>query len=73
MSSVIDHPFFHAYRRYRTPVLAVLSTLILLASAVWSFDVPWRLLLEYMMLCALGVGLLIVLAGLVVAVFKLLC
>lgn len=72
MLSVIDHPFFQAYRRYRTPVLAVLATLILLGSAVWSFDVSWRLLLEYMMLCAIGVALLVVLAGLVVTVFKLL-
>ncbi|WP_372864803.1 hypothetical protein [Spongiibacter sp.] len=47
--------WFAAFKRYRTPVLAVLATLMLVCSAVWSFDVPWREILGYLLMCVLGV------------------
>ncbi|MFT6552511.1 MAG: dolichyl-phosphate-mannose--protein O-mannosyl transferase [Zhongshania marina] len=55
--------YIKAYKRYRTPVLAVLATVMLVCSAVWSFDVPWREIAEYFLLCVLGVGFLALLAA----------
>ncbi|CAA0078733.1 hypothetical protein [Zhongshania aliphaticivorans] len=55
--------YIKAYKHYRTPVLAVLATVMLVCSAVWSFDVPWREIAEYFLLCVLGVGFLALLAA----------
>ena len=56
--------WLHTFKRYRTPVLAVLATLMLVSSAVWSFDVPWRDILGYLLLCVLGVTVIAALAAL---------
>lgn len=50
--------WLQSFKRYRTPVLAVLATLMLVSSAVWSFDVPWREVLGYLLLCVLGVSII---------------
>ena len=55
--------WLHTFKRYRTPVLAVLATLMLVSSAVWSFDVPWRDILSYLLLCVLGVTVIAALAA----------
>ncbi|MFT7406398.1 hypothetical protein [Zhongshania sp.] len=55
--------YIKAYKRYRTPVLAVVATVILVWSAVWSFDVPWQDIAEYLLLCVLGVGFIALLAA----------
>ncbi|WP_269619188.1 hypothetical protein [Zhongshania sp. BJYM1] len=63
--------YIKAYKRYRTPVLAVLATTMLVCSAVWTFDVPWRDIAEYLLLCVFGVGFIALLAAaLVFAVHK---
>jgi|TARA_R110002050_G_scaffold91983_1_gene192742 dolichyl-phosphate-mannose--protein O-mannosyl transferase len=59
----VVNQYIKAYKRYRTPVLAVLATVMLVCSAVWSFDVPWREIAEYFLLCVLGVGFLALLAA----------
>ncbi|WP_159268437.1 hypothetical protein [Zhongshania aliphaticivorans] len=60
--------FIKAYKRYRTPVLAVLATVMLVCSAVWSFDVPWQDIAEYLLLCVVGVGFIALLAAALVFV-----
>ncbi|MEX1665804.1 hypothetical protein [Zhongshania arctica] len=55
--------YIKAYKRYRTPVLAVVATMMLVCSAVWSFDVPWQDIAEYLLLCVLGVGFIALLAA----------
>ncbi|MBQ0759386.1 MAG: hypothetical protein KBT72_07015 [Zhongshania sp.] len=55
--------YIKAYKRYRTPVLAVLATVMLVCSAVWSFNVPWRDIAEYFLLCVLGVAFIALLAA----------
>ncbi|MBO6754143.1 MULTISPECIES: hypothetical protein [Spongiibacter] len=62
--------WLHTFKRYRTPVLAVLATLMLVSSAVWSFDVPWRDILSYLLLCVLGVTVIAALAAATVWLFK---
>jgi uncharacterized membrane protein len=54
--SYVVNQYIKTYRRYRTPVLAVLATVMLVCSAVWSFDVPWQDIAVYFLLCVLGVG-----------------
>ncbi len=61
---------FAAFKRYRTPVLAVLATAMLVCSAVWSFDVPWREILSYLLLCVLGVLVIVGAAAATVYVMK---
>ena len=62
--------WLHTFKRYRTPVLAVLATLMLVSSAVWSFDVPWRDILGYLLLCVLGVTVIAALAAATGWLFK---
>ncbi len=61
---------FAAFKRYRTPVLAVLATTMLVCSAVWSFDVPWREILSYLLLCVFGVLVIVGAAAATVYVMK---
>ncbi len=58
------------FKRYRTPVLAVLATVMLVCSAVWSFDVPWSEIIGYLIACLLGVTVIVISAALVVFLFK---
>ena len=62
--------YISAYKRYRTPVLAVLATMMLVCSAVWSFDVPWRDIAEYFLLCVMGVTFIALLAAALVFTIK---
>lgn len=62
--------YLAVYKRYRTPVLAVLATLMLVGSAVWSFDIPWQVIAEYFVICMLGVAVIAVAAGVLVAIIK---
>jgi|TARA_Y100001936_G_scaffold252750_1_gene313889 hypothetical protein len=62
--------WFVLFKRYRTPVLAVLATVMLVCSAVWSFDVPWREVLGYLLMCVLGVVVIVAAATATVFVMK---
>lgn len=62
--------WFAIFKRYRTPVLAVIATLMLVCSAVWSFDIAWREVLSYLLLCVLGVTGIAAAAAATVFVFK---
>lgn len=64
--------YFIVFKRYRTPVLAVLATLMLVSSAVWSFDIPWQQVAQYFIICLLGVVVIALAAAALVAVVKLL-
>jgi|TARA_R110000782_G_scaffold20779_21_gene56272 dolichyl-phosphate-mannose--protein O-mannosyl transferase len=66
----VANQYVKAYKRYRTPVLAVLATVMLVCSAVWSFDVPWRDIAQYFLLCVLGVAFIALLAAALVFVMK---
>lgn len=70
MDSSLLQDYIKAAKRYRTPVLAVLATLMLVCSAVWSFDVPWRDIAEYFLLCVLGVGFVAMLSAVLVFILK---
>jgi hypothetical protein len=70
--SYVVNQYIKTYRRYRTPVLAVLATVMLVCSAVWSFDVPWQDIAVYFLLCVLGVSFIALLsAALVFTINKL--
>lgn len=58
------------FKRYRTPVLAVLATVMLVCSAVWSFDVPWSEIIGYLIACVLGMVIIVTAAGIVVFLLK---
>ncbi|WP_027873831.1 hypothetical protein [Spongiibacter marinus] len=62
--------WFVLFKRYRTPVLAVLATVMLVCSAVWSFDVPWSEVLGYLLVCVLGVAVIVAAATATVFVMK---
>lgn len=62
--------WFVLFKRYRTPVLAVLATVMLVCSAVWSFDVPWSEVLGYLLMCVLGVAVIVAAATATVFVMK---
>lgn len=64
--------YFAMFKRYRTPVLAVLATLMLVSSAIWSFDIPWQEVAQYFVICLLGVAVIALAAAALVAVIKLL-
>lgn len=64
--------YFILFKRYRTPVLALIATVLLASSAVWSFDIPWQDILQYVLLSAIGVVIIALLAAVCVAIFKLL-
>lgn len=63
--------YIAVFKRYRTPVLAVLATLMLVGSAVWSFNIPWQDMLEYFVICLAGVAIIVVAALACVALIKL--
>ncbi|WP_373078005.1 hypothetical protein [Zhongshania sp.] len=66
MNSSVIQDYIKIVKRYRTPVLAVLATLMLVGSAVWSFEIPWQDIAQYFLLCVAGVGFVVILsAGLV--------
>ena len=50
------------WRRYRTPVLAVVATLLLLWSTVTIFDVPVKEVAGFLLICLVGVMLIVLLA-----------
>lgn len=68
----MTHPAIQRFKRYRTPVLSVLATVLLVTSAVYSFDVPWRNMAAYLAICIAGVLVIACAAGLLVLVIKLL-
>lgn len=49
-------------RRYRTPVLALIATLLLVWSTVVIFDVPISEVLGFLLVCVLGVACIVALA-----------
>ena len=50
------------WRRYRTPVLAVTATALLVWSAVVIFGLPVEEMLGFLLVCFIGVALIIALA-----------
>jgi dolichyl-phosphate-mannose--protein O-mannosyl transferase len=62
--------YFRQFKRYRTPVLAVLSTVMLVFSAVWTFNIPWQEILEYFVICLLGVLFVALLSAALVYILK---
>lgn len=50
------------WRRYRTPVLAVTATVLLVWSAVVIFGLPAEEMLGFLLVCVIGVALIIALA-----------
>lgn len=48
------------YRRFRTPILAVVATMTFVGAAVYSFDVPWRDIGAYFVAATLLVLLIMV-------------
>ena len=70
MDSSVLQDYFKAAKRYRTPVLAVLATLMLVGSAVWSFDIPWQDIAEYFLLCVAGVACMAALSAVLVFILK---
>ncbi len=50
------------WRRYRTPILAVLATLLLVWSTVAIFDVPAMEMMGFLLVCVAGVAIIILLA-----------
>ena len=70
MDSSIFQGYIKTAKRYRTPVLAVLATLMLVGSAMWSFDVPWQDMATYFVLCIAGVIFVALLSAALVFVVK---
>ena len=62
--------YIAVFKRYRTPVLAILATLMLVGSAIWSFDIPWQDMLGYFVICLFGVAIIAIAALACVAVIK---
>ncbi|HUH38835.1 MAG TPA: hypothetical protein VL027_12905 [Spongiibacteraceae bacterium] len=50
------------YRRWRTPVLGVVATVLLIGAAIVTFDADPRELLEFLLGAVLGLGLLVLVA-----------
>ncbi|HCS29574.1 MAG TPA: hypothetical protein DIW43_19120 [Spongiibacteraceae bacterium] len=50
------------WRRYRTPVLAVVTTALLVWSTVVIFEVPLAEVAGFLAVCVAGVGIIMVLA-----------
>ncbi|QQD19844.1 hypothetical protein I6N98_08405 [Spongiibacter nanhainus] len=69
---MMSHPVLQRIKRYRTPVLSVVATVLLVTSAVYSFDVPWQDMMTYLAVCVAGVLVIACAAGLLVTVIKLL-
>ncbi len=60
------------YRRYRTIILGSVATLLLLAAAVFSFDVDWREIAAFLGYSLLLLGVVILAAALLVGLLVLL-
>lgn len=50
------------WRRYRTPVLVVVTTLLLVWSTVVIFDVPLAEVTGFLIVCVIGLGFIVLLA-----------
>ena len=61
---------YRRYKRVRTPILAVVATLLLAWSAIFSFDVPWQDFLAYFLASLFGLLVVIVAAAIAVAIIK---
>jgi hypothetical protein len=74
LPSTPDEPAYRLwirrFKRYRTPVLAVLATGMLVASAIGSFDIPWQEVAGYLLICVLGVASIAGAAALMVFLIK---
>ncbi|MEX1670786.1 hypothetical protein AB4876_17845 [Zhongshania guokunii] len=70
MDNTVIQDYVKTFKRYRTPVLAVLATLMLVSSAVWTFDVPWQDIASYFLLCVVGVGVVALLSAALVFALK---
>lgn len=57
------------WRRYRTIILGAVAMALLVASAIYTFDVPWQVMLRLMLYCLLMLVVLIGLAALTVGVY----
>lgn len=45
--------------RYRTIILAIVATLLLIAAPVWIFDVPWQDMRDFLIACLTALALII--------------
>ncbi len=54
---------FKRIKKFRTIILAVIATLLLIGSAIWIFDVPWQGMAEMLLVCLMFVVLIMAAAS----------